>query len=87
MNVLLHIGQGLGLALAAGLRPFAPALLMGALASASVIQYDPADPSGADWYELTAREDGSWVRKAAEGEPPPVFGEKETRRLLEWLVG
>src|SRR5258708_33001471 len=34
MNVLLHIGQGLGLALAAGLRPFAPALLMGALASA-----------------------------------------------------
>ena len=36
MNVLLHIGQGLGLALAAGLRPFAPALLMGGLASAGV---------------------------------------------------
>src|SRR5260370_21458621 len=36
MNVLLHIGQGLGLALAAGLRPFAPALLMGSLASAGV---------------------------------------------------
>lgn len=36
MDVLLHIGQGLGLALAAGLRPFAPALLAGALASAGV---------------------------------------------------
>ena len=36
MNVLLHIGQGLGLALAAGLRPFFPALLMGSLASAGV---------------------------------------------------
>jgi hypothetical protein len=36
VDVLLHIGQGLGLALAAGLRPFAPALLMGGLASAGV---------------------------------------------------
>lgn len=35
MDVLLHIGQGLGLALAAGLRPFLPALLAGGLASAS----------------------------------------------------
>lgn len=34
MDVLLHIGQGLGLALAAGLRPFFPALLLGGLASA-----------------------------------------------------
>ena len=34
MDVLLHIGQGLGLALAAGLRPFFPALLAGGLASA-----------------------------------------------------
>src|SRR5258708_27198916 len=36
MNVLLHIGQGLGLALAAGLLPCAPALPMGGLASAGV---------------------------------------------------
>ena len=61
---------------------------VGALASASVIQYDPADPSGADWYDLALREDGSWVRKSVEGEPPPPpFGEAEIRRLIEWLVG
>jgi hypothetical protein len=60
---------------------------MGALASASVIQYDPADPSGADWFDLTLREDGSWARKTPEGETPQVFGEKDTRRLVEWLVG
>jgi len=61
---------------------------VGALASASVIQYDPADPAGADWFDLTLREDGSWVRKATEPDgAPPVFGEKEMRKLLEWLVG
>ena len=61
---------------------------VGALASASVIQYDPADPAGADWYDLSLREDGSWMRKAVEGENPlPPFGEKEIRALLEWLVG
>src|SRR5437764_4049410 len=61
---------------------------VGALATASVIQYDPADPAGADWYDLLLREDGSWMRKGAEGEaPPPPFGEKEIRSLLEWLVG
>jgi hypothetical protein len=61
---------------------------VGALATASVIQYDPADPAGADWYDLSLREDGSWVRKTGEGEAvPPPFGEKETRALLEWLVG
>ncbi|HJQ83247.1 MAG TPA: hypothetical protein VKA21_04175 [Candidatus Binatia bacterium] len=61
---------------------------VGALATASVIQYDPADPAGADWYDLALREDGTWLRKTAEGEPPgaPV-GEKELRGLLEWLVG
>lgn len=37
MDVLLHIGQGLGLALAAGLRPFLPALLAGGLASANAV--------------------------------------------------
>jgi len=61
---------------------------VGALASASVIQYDPADPAGADWYDLSLREDGTWLRKVAEGEAPmPPFGEKEIRALLEWLVG
>jgi len=61
---------------------------VGALATASVIQYDPADPAGADWYDLMLREDGSWMRKGAEGETPqPPFGEKEIRSLLEWLVG
>jgi hypothetical protein len=61
---------------------------VGALATASVIQYDPADPAGADWYDLSVREDGSWMRKTAEGETQgPPFGEKEIRSLLEWLVG
>jgi hypothetical protein len=61
---------------------------VGALASASVIQYDPADPAGADWYDLLLREDGSWVRKTAEGDAgAPPFNEKEIRSLLEWLVG
>src|SRR5207302_6616719 len=61
---------------------------VGALATASVIQYDPADPAGADWFDVTLREDGSWVRKMPDGDAaPPAFGEKEARRLLEWLVG
>lgn len=61
---------------------------VGALATCSVIQYDPADPAGADWYDLLLREDGSWVRKPADGEPsPPPFNEREQRRLVEWLVG
>jgi len=61
---------------------------VGALATASVVQYDPADPAGADWYDLALREDGSWVRKTADADtPPPLFGEREMRRLLEWLVG
>jgi hypothetical protein len=36
-QLVLHIGQGIGLALAAGLRPFTPALLAGALAGANVM--------------------------------------------------
>jgi hypothetical protein len=60
---------------------------LGALAAASVIQYDPADPAGADWYDLTLREDGAWVRKSADGEPPAApFGEADVSRLVEWLV-
>ena len=61
---------------------------VGALATASVIQYDPADPAGADWFDVTLREDGTWVPKTADGEVvPPPFSEKDARRLVEWLVG
>lgn len=61
---------------------------VGALANASVIQYDPADPAGATWYDLTLREDGTWLRRTGQGDGPgAAFGEHETRRLLEWLVG
>ena len=61
---------------------------LGALASCSVIQYDPADPAGADWYDLSLREDGSWLRKGSDGEPPQApLGEREMRGLVEWLVG
>jgi hypothetical protein len=61
---------------------------VGALASASVIQYDPADPAGTDWYDLALREDGGWQRKPVEGEPPsPPFTERDYRGLVEWLVG
>ena len=61
---------------------------IGALATASVIQYDPADPAGTDWHDLSLREDGSWVAKSADGEPPPPpFSEADLRRLFEWLIG
>ena len=61
---------------------------VGALASASVIQYDPADPAGADWCDLVLHEDGSWVRKAGDGDAAsPPFSETEMRGLVEWLVG
>jgi hypothetical protein len=61
---------------------------VGALASASVIQYDPADPAGTDWYDLVIREDGGWQRKPTEGEPPSSpFGERDYQALVEWLVG
>jgi hypothetical protein len=60
---------------------------VGGLATASIIQYDPADPGGTDWYDIALREDGSWMRKVADGEPAAAFGEREVRQLLEWLVG
>jgi hypothetical protein len=40
MNLAFHIGLGVGLAVAAGLRPFMPALLAGALGSADVLGVD-----------------------------------------------
>jgi hypothetical protein len=59
---------------------------IGGLASASVIQYDASDPTGADWFDVTLKEDG-WHRKAGENEAgPPSLSEKELRKLLEWLV-
>ena len=61
---------------------------VGALANASVIQYDPADPAGADWHDLVLREDGGWARRPGEGEVTgPVLSEHEMRALVEWLVG
>jgi hypothetical protein len=61
---------------------------VGALASASIIQYDPADPAGADWYDLVLREDGNWARRPVENETPPApLAERDLRRLVEWLVG
>lgn len=59
---------------------------IGGLASASVIQYDASDPTGADWFDVTLREDG-WHRKVGENETgPPALAEKDVRKLLEWLV-
>lgn len=59
---------------------------VGDLATASMIKYDPADPAGADWYDVSLGEDGSWSRKVGEGERPPM-NEREVRALVEWLVG
>jgi hypothetical protein len=59
---------------------------IGGLASASVIQYDASDPTGADWFDVTLKEDG-WHRKVGENETgPPTLAEKDLRKLLEWLV-
>jgi hypothetical protein len=59
---------------------------IGGLASASVIQYDASDPTGADWFDVTLKEDG-WHRKAGENEAgPPALADKDLRKLLEWLV-
>jgi len=59
---------------------------IGGLASASVIQYDASDPTGADWFDVTLKEDG-WHKKAGENETgPATLAEKDLRKLLEWLV-
>src|SRR6185369_5625828 len=60
---------------------------LGGLATAAVIQYDRTNPSAADWYDISLREDGAWLRKLAEPNATQGgFGEKEMRTLLEWLV-
>jgi hypothetical protein len=46
MNLIFHIGEGLGLAAAAGIRPFLPAVLAGALATGDVVvDFDRTDYS------------------------------------------
>src|SRR2546427_3933064 len=47
----------------------------GALATASVIPYDPPDPAGAGWVDVTPREDGGWGRQEPDGGArPPAVG-------------
>lgn len=59
---------------------------IGGLAAASIIQYDASDPTGADWFDVTLREDG-WHRKTGEGESgPTALGDKDLRRLIDWLL-
>jgi len=60
---------------------------LGPLATAAVIQYDRSDPSAADWFDISLREDGTWVRRSAEGNGPGAsLSEKDVRGLMEWLV-
>lgn len=59
---------------------------LGPLATASVIQYDRSDPSAADWFDLSLREDGAWLRKSADGGPGAALAEKDMQQLIEWLV-
>lgn len=59
---------------------------LGPLATASVIQYDRSDPTAADWFDLSLREDGVWLRKSGEGGPGSGLTEKDMQHLIEWLV-
>lgn len=59
---------------------------LGPLATASVIQYDRSDPSAADWFDLSLREDGAWQRKAPDGGLGASLAEKDMQHLIEWLV-
>jgi hypothetical protein len=59
---------------------------IGDLATASVILYDAGDPTGADWYDILLREDG-WHRRDHRGKTgPTALGEKDQKRLIEWLL-
>ncbi len=59
---------------------------IGEVATASVILYDAEDPSGADWYDMVLREDG-WHRRTEAGKVgAPALGEKDVKRLIEWLL-
>ncbi len=59
---------------------------LGPLATASVIQYDRSDPSAADWFDLSLREDGVWLRKSPDGGLGAGLVEKDMQHLIEWLV-
>jgi hypothetical protein len=59
---------------------------LGPLATASIIQYDRSDPSAADWFELSLREDGAWLRKSPEGGVGAGLSERDMQQLIEWLV-
>jgi len=59
---------------------------LGPLATASVIQYDRSAPTAADWFDLSLREDGVWLRKSGEGGPGSGLTEKDMQQLIEWLV-
>jgi hypothetical protein len=59
---------------------------LGPLATASVIQYDRSAPTAADWFDLSLREDGVWLRKSGEGGPGAGLTEKDMQHLIEWLV-
>ena len=58
---------------------------VGPLATASVIQYDRSNPSAADWFDISLRDDGTWQRKAPDG-TTSAFVDKDLRVLFEWLV-
>jgi hypothetical protein len=59
---------------------------IGALASASIIQYDASDPTGADWFDVMLLEDG-WHRKTGDGTSgPTTLAEKDLQKLIEWLL-
>ena len=59
---------------------------LGPLATASVIQYDRSEPSAADWFDLSLREDGVWLRKSADGGVGSGLSEKDLQHLIEWIV-
>jgi hypothetical protein len=59
---------------------------LGPLATASVIQYDRSDPSAADWFDLSLREDGVWLRKTADGGTGAGLANTDVQHLIEWLV-
>jgi hypothetical protein len=59
---------------------------IGALASASIIQYDASDPTGADWFDVTLLEDG-WHRKVGDGTSgPSALADRDLQKLIEWLL-
>jgi len=60
---------------------------LGGVASASIIQYDASDPTGADWFDVMLREDGWHRKESADNDVgPPALADKDLRRLIEWLV-